>query len=91
MRFAYSVWFRDTRLPPDDQDYEWPACYVVEATDAQAALNWGDHLARKHESENGEVCLRSDVEADDVCDLPGIDALPVVRDGAPGGYRRVDW
>lgn len=63
--YQYVACFRDRTAQPDDQDYEWPACFVVDAADARAAQEWGDWLAagysRRHE---GCEFLRSYLDAD---------------------------
>ena len=38
-------WIRDTRLPADDEDCEWPAVFVVKPPPSEAQ-RWGDHLAQ---------------------------------------------
>jgi len=64
-RFVCTAWFRDTRTAPDDQDHEWPACYLIEGATPEAALQWGDHLARAFSSRRvTEVYLRSTVEVE---------------------------
>jgi hypothetical protein len=43
--FQYVAWFRDYSLQPDDEGYEWPACFVVAAALDREAQAWGDWLA----------------------------------------------
>ena len=58
--FQYVAWFRSHTLKPDDQDYEWCACFVVVAEDENAAGQWGDQLARDYSGRSGtEEFLRS--------------------------------
>jgi|EndMetStandDraft_9_1072997.scaffolds.fasta_scaffold2011279_1 hypothetical protein len=45
--FIYTVWFRDPDTDPSDQDHEWPACIRVTAETDEAALRWGDTLAKR--------------------------------------------
>lgn len=61
--FAYTVWFKDICLEPDEQ--EWVAVFVVEAESAEAALSWGDYLAHSYSIRNPEeaVFLSSDITA----------------------------
>ena len=58
--YQYVAWFRNRLALPDDQDREWPACFVVTAENELEALAWGDHLARDYSSRNAdEEFLRS--------------------------------
>lgn len=43
--YQYVAWFRDHAMRPNDEDAEWPACFVIVATDGPAAQAWGDRLA----------------------------------------------
>jgi hypothetical protein len=47
-RFEYVVWFRDLRLAPNDEDYEWPAVFAIDADTPDSARAWGDHLAHAY-------------------------------------------
>lgn len=63
--YQYVAWFRDHTLASDEQDYEWPACFVIEAADAAEARRWGDHLASDYSrSREGREFLRSDLDPD---------------------------
>lgn len=79
-RFEYAVWFRNLRLAHDDQDYEWPAVFAIEADTAEAAQAWGDHLARSYAARNEEVFLSSKIEplSDETKLLERIGDRPVV-------------
>jgi hypothetical protein len=61
-RFEYVVWFRNLRFEPDDQDYEWPAVFAIDADTPDAARAWGDHLAHAYATRTGEIFLSSKVE-----------------------------
>ena len=61
--FWYTAWFRDTTLQPEEQDYEWCACILIDAPSAILAQGWGDHLARCFsERRRTELFLRSQTE-----------------------------
>lgn len=91
MRFAYTVWLRNESLPADDQDYEWPACFVIDASTADAARRWGDRLAERYAATSGERLIGSAVEAVDTSTLPGLDALPVIADGEEAPDEKIGW
>jgi hypothetical protein len=48
----YSAWFYDIRFPPDDQDCEWVAMFILEANSESEALEWGDYLAQDYSTNN---------------------------------------
>jgi hypothetical protein len=53
-------------MPSDDQDHEWPACFVIDATAAARAQAWGDHLAKDYAMRrDNEEFLSISVAADD--------------------------
>ena len=91
MKFVYTVWFQDPRLPPGDQDREWPACFVVDGSSAASALAWGDRLAARHARSSGEQQLKSAVEALDTSDLPGVNALPIIMEGESPPDEVIGW
>ena len=61
-RYEYVVWFRNPALSADDQDYEWPAVFIIEASSANEAKSWGDRLAKGRAVRAGEIYLRSTAE-----------------------------
>lgn len=89
--FVYCAWFQDQTFAPDDEDYEWPACFIVEADSADGALGWGDHLSNSYALRRpDQVYLRSDVvdAATAGGDLP---SLPVVRAGYEAEDSDIGW
>ena len=82
--FEYVAWFRDSSLPPDDEDYEWPGVVYIFAATMDAAIAWGDHLA--------ETCvdefLHSTAE-------PQLDPVPpegvFARDGEELTAQEIGW
>lgn len=60
--FEYVVWFRNETLDPDDEDYEWPAVFVVVSPSAATAKEWGDVLASSYASRTEETFLWSSAE-----------------------------
>lgn len=87
-RLLYTAWFRDRCASSDDQDVEWPACFVVIAATEAEAQSWGDHLAHSFGRRRGtEEFLRSDVEP--AC--PNADGLPVVGVGYEASDGEIGW
>ncbi|AYQ28767.1 hypothetical protein DT070_12460 [Polaromonas sp. SP1] len=87
-RFLYTAWFQDALVEPDDEDFEWPACFLVTASSMEAAQHWGDHLSdsfsRRRESER---FLRSSVEIA----TASTQDLPVVVDGYEATDGEIGW
>ena len=50
MKFVYTVWFCDPNLLSDEQDYEWPDCFIVDAPSVDQAATWGNQLASEYDS-----------------------------------------
>ncbi len=86
MLFEYVAWFRNPAFPSDDQDYEWPACFLVEAESAAAAQEWGDRLARSYAARASEMFLSSRVEPS-----KGDPWRPTMEVGDEDGDRRIGW
>lgn len=91
MRFICTVWFRDPGLPVDDHDYEWPACFAVEASTGPEAASWGDHIASAYSARRGQPKLSSSVEPLESADLPGKKDLPVVPCGHEASDDEIGW
>ena len=60
--FDYTAWLENTELPPDDEDHEWCAHFIVLADSAEGAAAWGDKIVRDLCAASYDVFLRSSVE-----------------------------
>ena len=90
-RFEYAAWFRDSTVTPDDEDYEWPAVFVVTAPSAALATEWGDRLATSFSSRREtEKFLWSSVEVEVANDGPA-SKLPVVAYGEDATDEFIGW
>jgi len=91
MEFFYSVWFRNSTFTPDDQDFEWPACFIIEARSQVDALEWGDHLSRNYVADNSdEKFLRSDVEEISQWS-DNLNELPRIKYGYEASNNEIGW
>jgi hypothetical protein len=90
MKFVYTVWLRELKLPPDDPDYEWPACFVVDGATEASAQGWGDHLAERYARTHNQAMMSSSVELVTSSTL-GIDTLPVVQEGHEATDTEIGW
>lgn len=88
MLYLYTAWFRDKLALPGDQDFEWPACFVVEAASTDAAQRWGDHLSSSSSARRGtEKFLWSNVEHTE----GDLENLTLVRDGEEATDAEIGW
>jgi hypothetical protein len=89
--FVYTAWLQDSSLPRDAQDFEFPACFRIMAPNEQAALEWGDHLARDLCGRRLEMkLLRSHAELADLGN-PGVAALPAIGHGHLANDHEIGW
>ena len=85
----YCVWFRDTDLPVDDEDYEWPAVFFIQAESSEQAKRWGDRLAARHcETRSERQFLWSSVSEES--EARGT-SLPVVQAGTWATDSEIGW
>lgn len=90
-RFMYCAWFRDLRMRPGDQDYEWPACFLIEASTADEARGWGDSLSQDFSRRRvTEVFLSSEVTEPSTSDAEESSA-PVVSVGYQATDEEIGW
>ena len=89
--YMYTAWLCNPRLPTEDQDREWPACFLVVAVDGASAQRWGDFLALRWASRHGEQFLWSKAEpvAQPVSDE--LQRLPIVPDGREATDEEIGW
>ena len=90
-RFLYTVTFGDNQARPEDEDREWPACMLIEATSAELAKAWGDALAhvRANDKKRPLQVLSSSVETGD--GAKSSDSLPLVRFGENAPDDKIGW
>jgi hypothetical protein len=91
MHFVYTAWFRNPQFLPDEQDHEWPACFVIEAPDGAGAKAWGDHLAADYARRTDQPFLSSSVEPLEGEEGPATDALPHVPYGHEATDEEIGW
>jgi hypothetical protein len=91
MKYVYTVWLRELSLPEDDPDFEWPACFLIDGASETSAQQWGDGLSQKHAQLNNQTVVRSTVEELGTTALPGLDSLPLVREGEESTDDEIGW
>ena len=85
--YEYVAWFQDPSLEKDDEDFEWPAVFVVVAESENDARMWGDTLAKSFSDRTEHVFMRSSVGAVDASASP----LPVVNFGEAALDDEIGW
>lgn len=89
-QFEYSVWFKDREAHPTDQDYEWVACFLINATTTKDAKDWGDLLSRDFAARNGSnEFLSSSVSPIDPDEASS--ELPKVKFGERVSDELIGW
>jgi hypothetical protein len=91
MRYVYTVWMRDLSVLPDDPDYEWPACFIVDGATEQTAKQWADRLAATYATTHNQCVIGSTIEALATSTLPGADTLPAVEEGEDAPDEKIGW
>ena len=86
--YNYVAWFRNHTLEPDDQDYEWPACFTITAGDEHSAKVWGDKLAASYSHRNEECqFFRSYLNTDG----GGVGTVPQIKFGEDASDEVIGW
>ena len=83
---VYTAWLRNLAARPDDQDYEFPACILIDAQSPDAAQAWGDNLAQQRCARGDLHFLWSEAE---FADVPP--DLPLIRDGQEASDALIGW
>ncbi len=83
---VYTASLRNLAARPDDQDYEFPACILIDSDSPDAAKAWGDHLALKRCARGDLHLLWSEIES---TDMPP--DLPLIRDGEDAPDSLIGW
>jgi len=88
--YVYTAWFRDELAVADDEDREWPACFVIEAPNAAEARTWGDHLAQAFSRRRGtETFVQSEVALQDTAGA--LAKLPTIPVGHEATDAEIGW
>lgn len=88
--FEYSVWFKNYEADPTDQDHEWVACFLIDATTKAEAKDWGDLLSRDFVTRNkSNEFLSSSASPFDSND--GLSELPKVNFGELACDDLIGW
>ena len=88
-RFLFTVWFRDSSMTPDEEDYEWPACFEVLAASIELASNWGLHVTHSYLSRKPNLSLLHHSTTERSTGISG--ELPVVRYGMDASDSEIGW
>lgn len=88
----FTVWFRNESLPPDEEDYEWPACFIISAANERKAQEWGGHLANRFSrSHPNERLLRVKVEPIEKYSTESLASVPRIEHGYEATDDEIGW
>lgn len=92
-KYQYTVWFRDLSLDKNDQDYEWPACIIINANNTNDAKYWGDYLSNKYcEKRHNELIIKSNAKLiDKTNNEDNVKLLPVINYGYEASDSEIGW
>jgi hypothetical protein len=91
-RFEYVAWIVDSRLPPSDVDAEWPVMFIVTATYAEAAQDWGDSLTKSRFPPGAQQSFSWSLVIPAIeSTTPGLEDLAVVACGRMAGDAEIGW
>ena len=90
--FMYTVWFKDNKANPKDQDYEWVACIRIEAENKDFAKQWGDKLSKKYDdNHSNESYLSSTIEPLEKYNDKEISSTPLIKYGDDATDEEIGW
>lgn len=88
-KLVYVAWFRDESLEKDDQDYEWPACFVINSENSKDAVKWGDILSKKYSNKWNQKFIKSYIDED--AKESEFEKLPIVEYGEYATDEFIGW
>lgn len=88
-RFLYVSWFRDPQFEMDDQDYEWPASFLIIAKGPELALDWGNRLSVDYSNRTKQQFFRSYIDETYVQTID--DEIPVIEYGDNPTDNVIGW
>ncbi len=88
----YTAWIRNNALPKEDQDYEWPACIIIESETEEKAANWGDHLSKQYCSRDEFAeFLYSKIEGFNKYSDCDLNSVPQIKFGYEASDDEIGW
>jgi hypothetical protein len=90
--WLYHVWFRDNNLHPEEEDYEWVACIVIEAITQDTAKEWGDKLSKDYITrKNSNEFIKSGVEKYEREKYTDLSDVPFIKYGHFVSDEEIGW
>lgn len=91
MEYVYTVWFRDLNAQEDDQDYEWPACFVIIGETELSCQRWGDHLAKEYAPRYNNHFMFSEIERAIILEDSVVKKLPRIHESEEASESKIGW
>jgi hypothetical protein len=86
--YTYVAWFRNPKLSVDDQDCEWPACFVLISETETSAESWGNQVSERYARRTGSIFLKSYI---DRAMYENTNELPKIDDGHFPKDSEIGW
>ena len=92
MEFIFTALLRDNDLQPEDEDFEFPACFIVEAGSKAKALSWGNDVTADHCLNNpAHELFSTAVESPNNYPSHVLEDLPKVKYGFMPSEEYIGW
>lgn len=92
MEFIFTALLRDNDLQPEDQDFEFPACFIVEAESKAKALSWGNDITLEHCLSNPKhELINTVVESSKNYPAHVLEELPKIEFGFMPSENQIGW
>ena len=92
MDFVFVALIKDNDHLIGDQDHEFPACFIIEASTKKEALNWGGEVAFEHCLNNtSHELINTLVESPNNYPDHVLQELPRVKCGIMPADEEIGW
>ncbi len=92
MEFIFTALLRDNNLQPEDQDFEFPASFIVEAESKTKALSWGNDVTLEHCLNNStHEPLNTVIESANNYPSHALEKLPKIKCGFMPSEEQIGW
>jgi len=92
MDFVFAALLKDNDLQPEDQDFEFPACFIIEAENKSKALSWGNDVTVEHCLSNpSHELINTVVESPNNYPSHVLEKLPRIKYGFMPSEEYIGW
>jgi hypothetical protein len=92
MEFIFTALLRDNDFQPEDQDFEFPVCFIIKAGSKAQALSWGNDVTSEHCLCNpAHELINTVVEATNSYPPHVLAKLPKITYGSMPSEEHIGW